>query len=231
MKVTRYLVGAAGVALLGEGGSLLLDVRDLTDVLVWMGGAVVLHDALIAPLVLLAGPVLIRGGVRGPVRGALVVAGALTVVALPVLLRPGRPANSSVLPLDYPRNLLIAWATVATGRCSFWPCGASPVDGGHGREGVAGPGRGRWAAQQSPHSRLELPNSGRSRVIGARTGQWSSYPTERQLPLRYEQLAICTDQTEGGHHPGGCGSSFVPCAFNSSSLTFVYATPRVLEVF
>ncbi|MGW3158441.1 hypothetical protein [Streptomyces sp. NPDC001089] len=114
MKVTRYLVGAAGVALLGEGASLLLDVRDLTDVLVWMGGAVVLHDALIAPLVLLAGLVLVRGGVRGPVRGALVVAGALTVVALPVLLRPGRPANSSVLPLDYPRNLLIAWATVAT---------------------------------------------------------------------------------------------------------------------
>ncbi|MFE4546584.1 hypothetical protein [Streptomyces sp. NPDC056785] len=114
MKVTRYLMGAAGVALLGEGASLLLDVRDLTDVLVWLGGAVVLHDALIAPLVLLAGLVLVRGGVRGPVRGALVVAGALTLVALPVLLRPGRPANSSVLPLDYPRNLLIAWATVAT---------------------------------------------------------------------------------------------------------------------
>ncbi|MFD1275739.1 hypothetical protein ACFQ51_41465 [Streptomyces kaempferi] len=99
---------------MGEGVSLLLDVRDLTDVLVWLGGAVALHDAVIAPLVLLAGLVLVRGCVRGPVRGALVVAGALTVVALPVLLRPGRTANSSVLPLDYPRNLLIAWVTVAT---------------------------------------------------------------------------------------------------------------------
>ncbi|MFG2480699.1 hypothetical protein [Streptomyces fagopyri] len=114
MKVTRYVAGAAGLALMGEGVSLLLDVRDLTDVLVWLGGAVVLHDAVIAPLVLLAGLVLVRGGVRGPVRAALVVAGALTVVALPVLLRPGRTANPSVLPLDYPRNLLIALVAVAT---------------------------------------------------------------------------------------------------------------------
>jgi hypothetical protein len=114
VKVTRVLAGAAGVALMGVGASLLTDVRDLTGVLVWLGGAVVLHDALIAPLVLLAGLVLVRGGVRGPVRGALVVVGALTVVALPVLLRPGRRANASVLPLDYPRNWLIAMAVVAT---------------------------------------------------------------------------------------------------------------------
>ncbi|WP_327327070.1 hypothetical protein OG735_34635 [Streptomyces sp. NBC_01210] len=114
MKVIRVLAGAAGVAFMGVGASLLLDVRDLTGVLVWLGGAVVLHDALIAPLVLLVGLVLVCGGVRGPVRGALLVAGALTVVALPVLLRPGRTANSSVLPLDYPRNWLIALVAVAT---------------------------------------------------------------------------------------------------------------------
>lgn len=113
MKVTRLLAGAAGAALMGVGVSLLLDVRDLTDVVVWLGGAVVLHDALIAPAVLLAGPVLVRGALRGPVRAALIVAGSLTVVALPVLLRPGPRANSSVLPLDYPRNWLIALAAVA----------------------------------------------------------------------------------------------------------------------
>ncbi|MFB6438775.1 hypothetical protein ACFCVY_18640 [Streptomyces sp. NPDC056411] len=113
MKVTRFLAGAAGVALMGVGVSLLMDVRDLTGVLVWLGGAVVLHDALIAPMVLLVGLALVRGGARGRVRGALVVAGALTVVALPVLLRPGARANSSVLPLDYPRNWLIALVAVA----------------------------------------------------------------------------------------------------------------------
>lgn len=114
MKVTRFLAGAVGVALMGVGVSLLLDVRDLADVVLWLGGAVVLHDALIAPLVLSAGLLLVRGGARGPVRAALIVAGSLTVVAVPVLVRPGARANSSVLPLDYPRNWLIAVVAVAT---------------------------------------------------------------------------------------------------------------------
>lgn len=113
MKALRVLVGAAGVALLGVGVSLVTDVRDPLDVLVWLGGAALLHDVAIAPFVLLVGLVLVRGGVRGPVRGALLVAGALTTVALPVLLRPGRTANASVLPLDYPRNWLIAMVAVA----------------------------------------------------------------------------------------------------------------------
>ena len=114
MKVMRFLAGTAGAALMGVGAWLLLDVRDLTDVLVWLGGAAVLHDAVIAPLVLLTGLLLVRGGACGRVRGALIVAGALTVVALPVLLRPGPWANSSVLPLDYPRNWLIALVAVVT---------------------------------------------------------------------------------------------------------------------
>ncbi|WNZ13465.1 hypothetical protein [Streptomyces sp. 11x1] len=113
MRVTRVLAGVAGAALMGFGLSLLLEVRDLTGALVWLAGAVVLHDVVIAPLVLLAGLVAVRGRARGPVRGALVVAGALTVVALPALLRPGRTANSSVLPLDYPRNWMIALVAVA----------------------------------------------------------------------------------------------------------------------
>ncbi|MFF9158830.1 hypothetical protein ACF081_01105 [Streptomyces longwoodensis] len=112
MNALRVTAAAAGLALMGVGLSLLTDVRDPTGALLWLGGAVVLHDALIAPLVLLVGLVLVRGGARGPVRGALLVAGALTAVALPVLLRPGRTANPSVLPLDYPRNWLIALAAV-----------------------------------------------------------------------------------------------------------------------
>jgi hypothetical protein len=114
MKALRVTAGAAGLALMGVGVSLLMDVRDLPGVLLWLGGAVVLHDVVIAPMVLLIGPALVRGGVRGPVRAALVVAGALTTVALPVLLRPGRRANSSVLPLDYPRNWLVTLVVVAS---------------------------------------------------------------------------------------------------------------------
>ncbi|BCK68839.1 hypothetical protein Srufu_027920 [Streptomyces libani subsp. rufus] len=113
MKAMRALAGVAGLALMGVGAFLLLDVREVTGVLLWLGGAVVLHDGVIAPLVLLAGLVLVRGGGRGPVRGALMVAGALTMVALPVLLRPGARANSSVLPLDYWSNWLVAVGGVA----------------------------------------------------------------------------------------------------------------------
>jgi hypothetical protein len=113
MRALRVTTGAAGVALIGVGVFLLMDVRDLTDVLVWLGGAVVVHDLVIAPVVLLAGLLLVRDGARRPVRGTLLVMGALTAVALPVLLRPGRTANSSVLPLDYPRNWLIALGAVA----------------------------------------------------------------------------------------------------------------------
>lgn len=111
--VTRWLTGAVGVLLAGVGVRLLAGVTDLPGVLLWLGGAVVLHDALVAPLVLLIGRALVRGGPRGPVRAALLVGGALTVVALPVVLRPGQPANPSVLPLDYPRNWLVTLAAVA----------------------------------------------------------------------------------------------------------------------
>ncbi|MFF3946926.1 hypothetical protein ACFYYN_19135 [Streptomyces sp. NPDC001902] len=112
-SVTRRLTGAAGLVPAGVGAYQLLGVGDPTGVLIWLGGAVVLHDVLIAPLVLLIGSVLVRGGVRGPVRGALIVAGAVTAVALPVMLRPGKPADSSVLPLDYPRNWLVTLGAVA----------------------------------------------------------------------------------------------------------------------
>nr|WP_236072199.1 hypothetical protein [Streptomyces polyasparticus] len=84
----------------------LLEVRDPLDVAVWLGGAVVLHDGIIVPVVLGIG--LLVGGVRarGTVRGALIVAGSVTAVALPVLLRPGAAANPSVVPLNYLRNWL-----------------------------------------------------------------------------------------------------------------------------
>ncbi len=105
MRTLLGVLGGAGMAL---GVWLLLGVRDPLDVAVWLAGALVLHDGLVAPLVLGTG--LLLGGLRarGAVRGALIVAGSLTAVALPVLLRPGAPANSSVLPLDYLRN----WAGV-----------------------------------------------------------------------------------------------------------------------
>ena len=154
----RTVLGAAGVGLMALGGLLVWEQTTHWDVLVWLAGAVALHDALIAPLVLGAGlllgvpkrrgPVLdltnrddpandalrIRGlkrrgpvldpanhdapanrepRIRGLVRGALMTAGCLILVALPVLLRPLPTANSTVLPLDYVSGLLVSLAVVA----------------------------------------------------------------------------------------------------------------------
>ncbi|MFD9632267.1 hypothetical protein [Streptomyces violascens] len=109
----RTVAGAAGLALMAFGALLLWDQTTHWDVLIWLAGAVVLHDGVIAPLVLGVG--FLVGGLkyRGLVRGALLAAGCLTLVALPVLLRPLPTANSSVLPLDYVRGLLISLTAVA----------------------------------------------------------------------------------------------------------------------
>ncbi|TQK50835.1 hypothetical protein FBY35_1191 [Streptomyces sp. SLBN-118] len=109
----RIVTGALGLALMTVGAVLLVTGGQLKDVALWLAGAIVLHDGIVAPLVLGVGLLLAAVPARGTVRGALIVAGCLTVVALPVLLRPGTPKNTSVLPLDYVRNWLLALAAVA----------------------------------------------------------------------------------------------------------------------
>ncbi|MEU6079995.1 hypothetical protein [Streptomyces sp. NPDC047108] len=152
MRALRGLLCAAGLGLMGVGAWLLFvegRIRNPEDVVVWLGGAVALHDAVIAPVVLGVGWLLVRatrrrgpetlptgaqGAVttgesvgrrrldvfRGPLRGALVVGGSLTVVALPPLLRPGRTSNPTALPLDYPRNWLVLLGATAV-------CAAAPA--------------------------------------------------------------------------------------------------------
>lgn len=109
----RIVTGALGLVLMAVGAVLLATGGQIKDVALWLAGAIVLHDGIIAPLVLGIGLLLAAVPARGTVRGALVVAGCLTMVALPVLLRPGRPTNPSALPLDYLRNWLLVLAAVA----------------------------------------------------------------------------------------------------------------------
>ncbi|MFE2142584.1 hypothetical protein ACFXA3_12680 [Streptomyces sp. NPDC059456] len=111
----RYAVAGLGLALMGVGGALLVQQPSPWRIAQWLAGAAVLHDALIAPLVFavaaLAGAAGLR--LRGIPRAALIVAGSLTVIALPPLLRPGGVANATVLPLDYLRNWLLTMAAIA----------------------------------------------------------------------------------------------------------------------
>lgn len=112
-NVLRYGLGVLGVALVGLGAWLVVAEPDPLGVLVWLAGALVLHDGILAPLVLAVGLLLVGRRRRGLWRGALLVAGSVVLVTLPLLVRPGAPPNPSALPLPYPRNLAIVLAAVA----------------------------------------------------------------------------------------------------------------------
>jgi hypothetical protein len=149
------LLGIAGGCALGMGAFLLLaptvdaglpgglwlgpGVRKPLGVLGWLLGAALVHDVVIAPLVLALGllpPV--AGRLRGVVRGTFLTGGALVLIALPPLLAPRPARNPSVLPLDYPRGLLIALAATVAGGALAW--GVRVV---RGRRGTAGAARRR----------------------------------------------------------------------------------------
>ncbi|MGW9436867.1 hypothetical protein [Streptomyces sp. NPDC055607] len=114
-RVLRYAVGGLGVGLIVLGARLVAAEPASGDVLVWLAGALVVHDGLLAPLVLAVGLLIAGRSERGLWRGALVIAGSVVLVTLPLLLRPGPPPNPSALPLPYGRNLVIVLVAVAVG--------------------------------------------------------------------------------------------------------------------
>ncbi|WP_405581624.1 hypothetical protein [Streptomyces sp. NBC_01092] len=102
----RLLLAAPGLAAAGFGIQQFVertrpDLSDAWDLTVWLGGAVVLHDGLLVPAVLLLGLLIGRSRLRPVLRGGLLTGGCLTLLALPLLLRPGSPKNPTVLPRDY----------------------------------------------------------------------------------------------------------------------------------
>ncbi|MFG2867103.1 hypothetical protein [Streptomyces sp. NPDC048338] len=109
----RWATGGLGLVLIGIGVWRIAAQPAPAEVLVWLAGAVVLHDAILAPLVLALGLLLVGSRDRGLLRGASIVAGSVLLVTLPLLLRPGAPPNPSALPLPYGRNLVIVLAAVA----------------------------------------------------------------------------------------------------------------------
>ncbi|MFG2526177.1 hypothetical protein [Streptomyces sp. NPDC048527] len=96
---------------------------DVTEVLEWLAGAVVVHDGFLVPAVLVAGQPLTDSPARTVLRGGLLSAGCLSLIALPMVLRAGKSANATVLPLSYPLNwgivmsvMLVVTASVSWAR-------------------------------------------------------------------------------------------------------------------
>ena len=102
----RLVLVAVGVLAAAYGAWVLLgeDARDLLDAGLWLVAGVVLHDFVLAPIVLLLGLALRRWlpqTWRAPLAVAGIVLGSLTLVAIPVLGRFGARADNATL-LDRP---------------------------------------------------------------------------------------------------------------------------------
>lgn len=119
-----WLSAAAGWALVGVGlrGVLqhTVDTRPVDLARFVVGGALV-HDLIVAPLVLFLGLVVtraVRPRARPIVQAALVITAALALFAYPLVRMYGRAThNPTSLPHDYAQNLLLVlglvWAATA----------------------------------------------------------------------------------------------------------------------
>ena len=114
----------AGWALIAVGLAGMVSQRDRTKPLQlgrYVIGFLLVHDFVVAPLVLLGGWVVSRfvpPVARGPLRGALALSALVLVFSWPLLQRFGeRPTNDSALPLDYghtvPVVLAVVWVVAA----------------------------------------------------------------------------------------------------------------------
>ncbi|GCD88732.1 hypothetical protein [Nocardioides sp. LS1] len=115
----RRLLGALGALLGLYGAWLLLSRQDLGQLVAagtWLAGGVVLHDFVLAPVVLVVvalGARLLPGPARAPAVVGLVVLGATTLLAVPVLGRFGaRSDNATLLDRDYTTGWLVLAALV-----------------------------------------------------------------------------------------------------------------------
>ncbi|MBR7825750.1 hypothetical protein KDK95_05480 [Actinospica sp. MGRD01-02] len=131
-KRLRIGLGALGVATLGYGVYGLFEesgIRDETAVGEWLIGGVIWHDFLLAPVVFALGAIAYRftdARWRGRLAAVLLIGGSLTLISIPALLRQGLNRNTTVLPLDYARNLgvllavLVALVAAYAGVVRFW---------------------------------------------------------------------------------------------------------------
>ena len=112
----QLAVGAPGVLAGAYGGYLLLTRQDAADhaaTAAWLVAGVLLHDLVLAPLVIVLaglGARVLPHSARAPVVVAIVVLGAVTLLGVPVLGRFGaRPDNPTLLDRAYGPG----WAALA----------------------------------------------------------------------------------------------------------------------
>ncbi|HEU4546378.1 MAG TPA: hypothetical protein VFR88_08820 [Microlunatus sp.] len=121
MRVLRIGLGAVGGLLLAYGGFRLLHGLPLPTLLVlggWLLAALVIHHGLLSPAVLALGAALRRlpDRVRGYVQAALIMTAAVTVIALPLIIRQfSQPVAKAMLLQHYGANLALLIGVIALG--------------------------------------------------------------------------------------------------------------------
>jgi hypothetical protein len=115
----RLAIGAVGLLVGLYGAYLLLSRQDqdqLVSAALWLGAGVVLHDFVLAPLVLgvvYLGARVVPAGYRAPAVAGLVVLVTVTLFAIPVLGGFGeRPDNDTLLNRSYGVGWLVLAALV-----------------------------------------------------------------------------------------------------------------------
>lgn len=114
------LIGGGGMFAFGLYGLLRNATQTIpADWAKWIAGALVLHDALLVPAVLLVGALVTRlapPALRSGLQGTLAVCGVVALMSVPVVMAAGRRAdNPSLLPHDYGQNLAIVLAVILAG--------------------------------------------------------------------------------------------------------------------
>ena len=119
MPRQRLVIGTCGL-LLGLYGVLRLVSQnswtDLGFIVLWMVAAVAIHDGLLSPTVLAVGRLLtaVPARARRWLQLVLLVAGLVTVVAVPLIHREGsQPANKALLVNDYGDRLTLLLVVVS----------------------------------------------------------------------------------------------------------------------
>lgn len=121
MTGLRIALGVVGVVALGYGAGRLLLGLPVATLLVlgaWLLVVLLLHHGVLQPAVLAVGAALHRlpDRARGFVQAGVIMIGAVTVIALPLLLRRGtQPPAKAMLLQHYELNLAVLVAIITVG--------------------------------------------------------------------------------------------------------------------
>jgi hypothetical protein len=123
IRRARIALIGTGVLLIALGAVVMMQTvppTGIAGVLIWLAGSLVLHDAIIAPIVFGVSVALRKIGKRIPVavlaivQGAIGIAAIFAVIVLPAIFAKHLGArNATVLPFDYGLRLAVLYGAIA----------------------------------------------------------------------------------------------------------------------